>query len=224
MAATLLSCIPDLKPADRAAVSSRSTTGRVWCGGRTKGAAPELVRRARQPGWLVDDVPPGPVGLGGVRKQLDTFLATYAAEAQTKGVPVWHPLPFQFPEDPECARHTGEFMLGDEMPIAPIYEPGNKRALYLPQGVWTNLDANEVLSGRRTITVETAALPVVARNGTIVPLDSAGALSRYCGRVRQHQFERLGVFGQRAALAIQQLPARWRATSERTYRFLRPSA
>ena len=74
-------------------------------------------------------------------------------------------MPFQFPEDPECARHTDEFMLGDEMLIAPVYEPGNRRSVYLPQGIWTNLETNAALPGRRTVTVETSALPVFARNG-----------------------------------------------------------
>jgi len=142
-----------------------------------EGKAPELVQRARQLGSLVDDVSPGPVGLSSFRKQLESFFAVYAAEAQMKGYPVWHPLPFQFPEDPECARHTDEFMLGDEMLIAPIYEPGNKRTVYLPQGIWTNLDTNETSPGRRTITVETPALPVFARNGTIVPLDSPAGMA-----------------------------------------------
>jgi len=138
---------------------------------------PELVQRARQIGSLVDDVSPGPVGLSGLRKQLDTFYATYAVEARDKGFPLWHPLPFQFPDDPESALHADEFMLGDEMLIAPIYQPGNRRSVYLPQGVWTNLETNEVSPGRRSITVETAALPVFARNGTIVPLDSPGGIA-----------------------------------------------
>ncbi|HYW48453.1 MAG TPA: hypothetical protein VE959_36660 [Bryobacteraceae bacterium] len=141
------------------------------------GAPPELVQRARQLGSLVDDVSPGPLGLSGFRRQLETFFATYAAETRDKGYPLWHPLVFQFPDDPECARHADEFMLGDEMLIAPIYEPGGKRSLYLPQGVWTNLETGEATPGRRTITVETAALPVFARNGAIVPLDSPGGMA-----------------------------------------------
>ena len=131
-----------------------------------QGGPEELVLRARQLGSLVDDVSPGPVGLSSFRKQLESFFATYAEETRDNGFPLWHPLPFQFPDDPECARHADEFMLGDEMLIAPICEPGGKRAVYLPQGVWTNLDTGEAIPGRRTINVETQALPVFARNGT----------------------------------------------------------
>ena len=141
------------------------------------GMPPELVQRARQLGSLVDDVSPGPLGLSGFRKQLETFFATYAVEARDRGFPIWHPLPFQFPDDPDSSLHTDEFMLGDEMLIAPIVHSGGKRPVYLPPGVWTNLETNAVSPGRRSIEVETSALPVFARNGAIVPLDSAGGIA-----------------------------------------------
>jgi alpha-glucosidase (family GH31 glycosyl hydrolase) len=98
-------------------------------------------------------------------------------EIRDHGHPTWHALPFQFPDDAECARHADEFMLGDEMLVAPIYEPGGKRGVYLPRGMWTNLETNEVSQGRRAITVETKSLPVFARNGSIVPLDSAAGIA-----------------------------------------------
>src|SRR5579871_738106 len=142
-----------------------------------EGMPPELIARARQLGSLVDDVSPGALDLSGFRKQLDSFFAIYAVEARDRGFPIWHPLPFQFPDDPECNRHTDEFMLGDEMLIAPILQPGGKRSIYLPRGVWTNLETNSVVNGRQSIDVETSSLPVFARNGTIVPLDSAGGLA-----------------------------------------------
>jgi hypothetical protein len=140
-------------------------------------APPELQQRARQLGSLVAEVSPGKLGLSGFRKQLESFFEVYSSEAHEKGYPVWHPLPFQFPDDPECANHADEFMLGDELLVAPIVAPGGSREVYLPQGVWTNLETNEVFPGRRTITVKTASLPVYGRNGTIVPLDSAGGMA-----------------------------------------------
>ena len=148
-------------------------------------APPDVSRRARQIGSLVADAKPGAAGLSDFRTQLATFFASYGPETRDKGYPLWHPLPFQFPDDPECARHADEFMLGDEMLIAPIYDATGKRSLYLPQGIWTNLETNGVEQGRRTIAVETPALPVFARNGTIVPLDSKGVMAL-------HYFPNLG--------------------------------
>jgi alpha-glucosidase (family GH31 glycosyl hydrolase) len=106
-------------------------------------------------------------------------------EIRDHGHPTWHPLPFEFPDDAEGARHADEFMLGDEMLIAPIYEPGGKRSVYLPRGIWTNLETNEVFQGTRIIAVESKSLPVFARNGSIVPLDSAVGIDL-------HYFPKLG--------------------------------
>ncbi|HKA01437.1 MAG TPA: hypothetical protein VKE70_33220 [Candidatus Solibacter sp.] len=140
-------------------------------------APEELQLRARQLGSIVARVTPGTGGLSGFRKQLDTFFGTYIAELQDRGFPVWHPLPFQFPDDLEAARHTDEFMLGDEMLIAPIYEPGDERAVYLPRGVWTNLETDEATQGPKTIRVKTKSLPVFAKNGSIVPLNAPNGMA-----------------------------------------------
>jgi hypothetical protein len=140
------------------------------------GAPPELRERVRQAASLVPGVAPGPIGLSEFRGKLGSFLTAYAVETRDRGFPLWHPLPFEFPADPECARHADEFLLGDEMLVAPIYQPGNRRLVYLPPGIWTSLETNAVANGRQTIMVETASLPVFARNGSIVPLDQAGEM------------------------------------------------
>jgi hypothetical protein len=140
-------------------------------------APPELQARARQLGSLVARVQPGTVGLSEFRQQLDTFFGSYIAELQDRGFPVWHPLPMQIPDDRQGALHADEFLLGDEMLVAPIYEPGGKRSVYLPRGTWTNLETNEATTGPRTIAVETKSLPVFARNGSIVPLDGAAGMA-----------------------------------------------
>jgi hypothetical protein len=140
--------------------------------------APEALKtRARQLGSLVARVTPGAVGLSGFRTQLNTFYGTYIAELQDRGFPVWHPLPFQFPDDPEAPRLTDEFILGDEMLVAPILDPGDKRSVYIPRGIWTNLETNETVKGPTTIDVTSKSLPVWAKNGSIVPLDSRGSIA-----------------------------------------------
>jgi Glycosyl hydrolases family 31 len=139
-------------------------------------APEELKTRARQLGSLVARVTPG-TGKSGFRQQLDTFFGAYVAELQDRGFPVWHPLPFQFPNDRDAWRHIDEFMLGDEMLVAPMVDPGDKRTVYLPRGNWTNLETNEVISGPRTIAVESKSLPVWAKNGSIVPLDARNGMA-----------------------------------------------
>jgi hypothetical protein len=144
--------------------------------GSYQGAPAGLRQRAQQIGSLVRAVVPGTVGVSGLRRQLDSFLLAYMVDRDSHGYPLWHPLPLQFPSDPECAEHADEFMLGDEVLAAPIYQPGGRREVYLPPGQWTNLETNERFAGRRTITVETQSLPLFGRNGSIFPLDTPTAM------------------------------------------------
>jgi hypothetical protein len=148
-------------------------------------APKQLQERIRQLASLTPELPatldPSPF-----RKQLQSFFDIYAIETRDKHYPIWRALPFQFPDDPECAHHADEFMLGDEMLIAPIYTPGNKRDVYFPPGAWTSLDTDGQYPGRRTTAIETDGLPVFARNGAIVPLDSPD------GAIGLHYFPSLG--------------------------------
>ena len=142
-------------------------------------APEELKQRARQLGSMFPVVTQGTVSVSPLRGQLTSFFDIYEIEKRDHGHPIWHALPFQFPDDPESAHHADEFMLGDELLIAPIYESGTKRQVYLPPGSWTSLETNLEQPGRQTITVDTKALPVFARNGTIVPLDSDGGIGMH---------------------------------------------
>jgi hypothetical protein len=149
-------------------------------------APDELKRRVSQFGSLAPSVISGNnVRISPFRQQLTSFFDIYEIETRDKGFPIWRPLPFQFPDDAECAHHADEFMLGDEMLVAPIYQPGNKRQIYFPPGNWTSLETNREYPGRSTATIETAALPVFARNSAIVPLDSEGGIAL-------HYFPKLG--------------------------------
>jgi hypothetical protein len=144
-------------------------------GGSDK-ATTELNDRIRQVASLTPQLP-RTFAPSAFRQQLASFFDIYEIETRDRGFPLWHPLPFQFPTDPECAHHADEFMLGDEMLVAPIYEPGNKRQVYFPPGSWTSLETNREYPGRTTATIETPALPVFAHKGAIVPLDSEGGIA-----------------------------------------------
>ena len=107
------------------------------------------------------------------RKQLQSHLLTYATEATTRGLPMLHPLPLQFPKDAEAAKWDDIFMLGDEVLVAPVWSESGRRQVYLPMGFWTDLATNEVHRGRQTIEFEAPEdrIPMFVKNGSILPLD-----------------------------------------------------
>ncbi len=121
-----------------------------------------------------------------LRTRLLPYLETYAWEAGDRGIPAVRPLAMQFPEDATAATRTDEFMVGDELLLAPVLGGDSTRKVYLPRGVWTELRSGAVHKGRQEITVQAPPnwTPVFARNGMIVPL--AG------DPLEMHYYPRLG--------------------------------
>ena len=116
-------------------------------------------------------------GEGGVdvatRAMWTPYLMTYLREAYDRGYPLIRPLPMQFSRDADSDRQNDVFMLGDEVLLAPVVGPGDKRRLRIAA---RELDgfSNQSWSIRagRSIEVDAPAgrVPMFVRNGWIVPL------------------------------------------------------
>ena len=110
------------------------------------------------------------------RASLEPYLVAYFQEVKDRGIPVLRPLPLQFPSDRELSDTADAFMLGDELLVAPLPPAANRRSLRLPMGKWTDLRTGQEYAGRQTISVEgpASAVPLFAKNGTIVPFARDG--------------------------------------------------
>jgi len=108
-----------------------------------------------------------------LRKRLQSHLVSYSVEANTRGLPIIHPLPLQFPNDVEASRAEETFMLGDELLVAPLCSDADRRQVYLPMGVWTDLHTNATHRGRQTVSAEARGgePPIFIKNGSILPLN-----------------------------------------------------
>ena len=53
------------------------------------------------------------------------------------GLPVMRPLVLHYPKDPETYNLNGEFLVGENLLVAPVLEQGaTKKMVYLPEGEW----------------------------------------------------------------------------------------
>jgi alpha-glucosidase (family GH31 glycosyl hydrolase) len=106
------------------------------------------------------------------RARFVPFLLPYVEETNSRGYPMIHPLAMQFPSDTQGADLTDEFMVGDEILVAPIYTEDGRRSVYLPMGRWTELSSNKEYDGRQTLMIQAApdVLPLFLKNGSIVPV------------------------------------------------------
>ncbi|MBL8680248.1 MAG: hypothetical protein JNK05_13820 [Myxococcales bacterium] len=71
------------------------------------------------------------------------------------GMPIVRALPLQFPNDSRTYHILDEFMLGDDLLVAPVVREGlTSRTVYLPSGIWFDVwDPSRVYTGPREITV-----------------------------------------------------------------------
>lgn len=108
-----------------------------------------------------------------LREKWRPYLITYLREAYDRGYPLIRPLPMQFSRDANSERQSDVFMLGDEVLLAPVVSPGNKRRLDLPRGNWTDLRTNTEYRGNQTVEVDAPVgqVPMFVRNGWIVPFE-----------------------------------------------------
>lgn len=110
-----------------------------------------------------------------LRYRLIPFYYSLAYETFHTGLPIMRPLCLEFPNDPNVANLSDEWMMGDSLLVAPLLQPGGKRSVYLPPGGWYAFGSCKLFKGPRTLEV-TAALdeiPVYIRAGSILPLGPA---------------------------------------------------
>jgi hypothetical protein len=124
------------------------------------------------------------------RRRFEPYLLSYTREAQDRGFPVIRPLSMDFGQDAPALERSDEFLLGDELLIAPVLNPDGNVKVYFPRGLWTDLNTGQIYKGRQEVGLQAVrdSLPMFARNGTIVPLQPEGDHSP----LELHYFPALG--------------------------------
>lgn len=123
----------------------------------------------------------GPEAMDAIRKaivlryRLIPFYYSLAHETFATGVPWMRPMAMEFPQDPECANLSDQWLMGRSLLAAPVLQAGGKRSVYLPSGQWYTFDTNTVFQGNgsREITARLDEIPLYVRAGTLLPLAPA---------------------------------------------------
>lgn len=106
-----------------------------------------------------------------LRYELMPFLYTILEEAHRTGVPLFRPLLLNYQDDPDTYNIDDQFMMGNDLLVAPILSPGlTQRLVYLPDGVWYDYWTNKKQSGGKMIKVEAPldTVPIFVRAGAII--------------------------------------------------------
>jgi alpha-D-xyloside xylohydrolase len=81
--------------------------------------------------------------------RLMPYLFNSAVESTVMGIPMMRAMVLEYPEDPTCAPLDSQYMFGDSILVAPIFNKEGDVQYYLPEGKWTNYLTGDVLEGGR---------------------------------------------------------------------------
>ena len=107
-----------------------------------------------------------------MRMQLIPYLYNAFYTYRTEGIPPFRPLLMDYPEDERLRDVSDQYMIGDGLMAAPLYENRKTRKVYFPEGTWYNFNTNEKYEGNKEyeVAVEFDQLPLFVRQGTLLPL------------------------------------------------------
>lgn len=108
--------------------------------------------------------------------RLYPYIRNAAEEASKQGVPLIRPLALSYPDDTAAAREQFQYLFGPDLLVAPLYQPGSQRAVYIPRGTWVNYWSGQAVSGPKTIVVDAPLeqLPLFVRSGAVLPMLAPG--------------------------------------------------
>jgi alpha-glucosidase (family GH31 glycosyl hydrolase) len=108
---------------------------------------------------------------------LKPYLYRYARIAHERGLPIVRPLFLNYPDEAETYSLEDQYLLGDDLLVAPVLEPGQReRLVYLPAGRWRQYWTGEVHEGPGRVTVPAPLhqIPLFLREGSSLDLSSPG--------------------------------------------------
>lgn len=102
------------------------------------------------------------------------YIFKNACETAQTGIPVMRAMILDFQEDPTCAFLDRQYMLGDSLLVAPIFNEKGNASYYLPIGTWTNFITNETIIGGtwRKETHNYMSLPLLVKPNSIIAIGS----------------------------------------------------
>ena len=116
-----------------------------------------------------------------LKNRLMPYLYHNAVYTAQTGVPLMRPMILEFPDEENCYYLDRQYMLGDSLLVAPIFNDDGIAKYYLPDGKWTNFFTNEVKPGGKwhKESHDYSTLPLMVRENTILALGNKDNTAAY---------------------------------------------
>ncbi|HEY3480796.1 MAG TPA: TIM-barrel domain-containing protein, partial [Streptomyces sp.] len=106
-----------------------------------------------------------------LKHRLAPYLQRAAQQAHHTGTPVMRAMVLEFPDDPAAATLDRQYLLGDDLLVAPVFSEDGSVEFYVPEGTWTNILTGARVTGPRWVreTHGFSTLPLLARPDSVIP-------------------------------------------------------
>jgi len=107
-----------------------------------------------------------------LRYRLLPYLPGHAHRAAEAGVPLARPLVVDHPDDPTTWHLSDQWLLGDDLLVAPVAHPDGNRRVYLPDGDWVHWFTGEHHHGPMWLDTHSPIdhFPLYQRAASLIPL------------------------------------------------------
>ena len=107
-----------------------------------------------------------------VKAGLMPYLYRNSIETAKTGVPMMRSMVMEFTDDRTCAYLDKQYMFGDSLLVAPIFNEESKAIYYLPEGTWTHYLTGEVKEGGKWYEEDCGylSIPVFVRENCLIPV------------------------------------------------------
>jgi alpha-D-xyloside xylohydrolase len=109
------------------------------------------------------------------------YLYKTAIETSNTGIPTMRSMVLEFCEDKTCHYLDKQYMLGDSILVAPIFNENSLAEYYLPAGTWTNYFTSEKVEGSRWITEKHGylSIPLMIKENSVVAIGACDDKADY---------------------------------------------
>jgi len=105
-----------------------------------------------------------------LKATLMPYIYKTAVETSKSGIPTMRSMILEYTDDRNCAYLDKQYMFGDNLLVAPIFNDESVAEYYLPEGVWTDFFTGEAYEGGKWVKEDCGYcdIPLMVKAGSIV--------------------------------------------------------
>ncbi|KAH7112106.1 glycosyl hydrolases family 31-domain-containing protein [Dendryphion nanum] len=129
--------------------------------------------------WLIDETEEASKVLKhfvSIKHQLMPYIYSQAISTHCTGVPMLRAMFLEYPSDPAVWHLDQQYMLGDSLLVAPVFNEEGSVTFYVPQGEWYGIVDKKIRKGPGYVTesFDYFGLPVLLKPGGAIALGTGG--------------------------------------------------